>query len=106
MEMLHRLSDVEGFSLGSNAVPDFLHQEDALGKAELIKTQGCDSGIPLETSSREMCQERAGLRLQDTDQINRLDRGFVLALLGFRECAGIALRGQCVDAGLRRGICP
>ena len=47
------LRDVKCFGL-NNAVPELFHEEDALRKAEVINTQGFESWMYLETSSREL----------------------------------------------------
>jgi hypothetical protein len=49
-----RLRDFKGFGLGSNAVPDLFHKQDALGEAEPINAQRFGGGMHLETSSSEM----------------------------------------------------
>ncbi len=43
----------------------------------------------------------AGLCLQDRDEVNRIDVGFVLAAFVIVELALVALAGELVDAGLR-----
>jgi hypothetical protein len=52
--ILMRPRDFRSFGLGSNAVPDLLYEQDALGEVEPIDAQRFGGGMPRDTSSSEI----------------------------------------------------